>query len=75
MKNRQYLVVVRHSMDDVPIRLCNTEAEIKRAIRDVSKLHESALEVLGSDASTPIYIAVYEFVDGVFTSAKNVFEY
>ena len=65
MAGNHYLVVWRHGMDDVPIRLCKS--------RD--KAFDLAMSVpfstgykiagrLGIDCSTPVCFAVYEFEDG-----------
>lgn len=60
-----YLVVWRHSMDDVPIRFCRSRKKAFRMARTTpfSTGYKIAGR-LGIDCSTPVCFAVYEFADG-----------
>lgn len=68
-----YLVVWRHTMDDVPIRLLKTYEKAKEIAKTVpfSTGYKIAGR-LGIDCSTPVCFAVYEFEDGRPTAVHFV---
>lgn len=60
-----YLVVLRHSMDDLPIGLYATEVEaIKAAKRTRAMPTKRICGIIKTDCSTPACVAVYSFEDG-----------
>jgi hypothetical protein len=64
MKSGQYLVVSRHTIDDVPVRLFATVAAARDYCNDQSELaadESHACDVLGIDVSTPCAVAIYAF--------------
>lgn len=65
MTGSAYLVVWRHTMDDVPIRLCRSYEKAKKLAKSVpfSTGYKIAGR-LGIDCSSPVCFAVYEFEDG-----------
>lgn len=65
MKGTHYLVVWRHGMDDVPIRLCKSRDEAFGLAHSLpfSTGYKIAGR-LGIDCSTPVCFAVYKFEDG-----------
>ena len=60
-----YLVVIRHTCDDIPLLLTNDEQE---AMDFAGKVNEDDGEaeknLLGIDATTPCNASVYHFRDG-----------
>lgn len=60
-----FLVVLRHSMDDIPYRLCKTRKEAESVARrgSVRKGYEYAKRI-EIDCSTPSCWWIYEFKDG-----------
>lgn len=68
-----FLVVLRHSMDDIPYRLCKTRQEAEKVARrgSVLKAYKYA-ERIDIDCSTPCCWWIYEFVDGELTGGECV---
>lgn len=65
MTGKHYLVVWRHGMDDVPIRL--TRNRSKAFALAESTPFSTGYKIagrLGIDCSTPVCFAVYEFDEG-----------
>ena len=68
-----FLVVLRHSMDDVPYRLCKTKAEAKSvAARASVRKSYTYADRLDIDCSTPICWWIYEFKDGEIVGGECV---
>ncbi len=62
----RFLVVCRHTMDDIPIHLCESreEALVRAGALDVdSEEHPINPEYWDTDASTPCSVAIIEFND------------
>lgn len=65
MPSECYLVVWRHNMDDVPIRLCLDRDDALEIARHTP--FSTGYKIAGRlniDCSTPVCFAVYEFQDG-----------
>lgn len=65
MKGNHYMVVWRHGMDDVPIRLCRSRD--KAFDLAISVPFSTGYKIAGQlriDCSTPVCFAVYEFFEG-----------
>lgn len=64
-----FLVLLCHTMDDIPVRLCETEAEAMRVAEGLDWDKDPTPELLKAvDApacSTPVNIRCVEFRDGV----------
>jgi hypothetical protein len=68
-----HLVVIRHSMDDIPFKLCTGDDSLAEALRSAKALREKydaefegdsfcvTPRYFGVDASTPINVAIVEF--------------
>ncbi len=71
-----FLVMLRHSMDDLPLFLTGDREEamdFARKVTEDSGEHEK--EVLRLDASTPISAQVYEFKDGKLCEMVEVVDF
>lgn len=72
-----YLIRVRHTMDDIPLAICATEAEAVEIAKAAS--WDAPPELLRCnvvpDCSTPCAIDIVEFTDGKPTSARIVRSY
>ena len=68
-----YLVVLRHSMDDLPIKLCATIQEAKRVAQNTSADDGAgSKDVLKLDSSTPIGVDIWIFTNGMLTGCEQV---
>lgn len=71
-----YLVVLRHSIDDLPLMLLPTHEEAMAAAQLVQPNDgENVKQMLSIDARTPICVWVYSFADGLVTAAELVKEF
>lgn len=61
-----FLVVLSHSMDDFPIRLCSAREHAVMVAKATSwDLTDEQMNAFGRDASSPCVIAIVEFKDGL----------
>jgi hypothetical protein len=68
-----YLVVWRHTMDDIPVGLYADEKDAIKAAETMTWKHCYAVaRRLDIDASTPVCFAYTEFKDGVATAFRFV---
>lgn len=68
-----FMVALRHTMDDVPLRLFDNNPEALDFARGVGEDDDRfAREIISSDASTPVSVAVYEFRDGILANVEIV---
>jgi hypothetical protein len=59
-----YLVVLSHTMDDLPIRLCKTREEAEGIAAGLDgEVPEPIAETFMTDASTPCCVKIVEFND------------
>lgn len=71
-----YLVVLRHSMDDLPLMLLSSHDEAVGAATVVQPGDgENVKSLLSIDASTPICVWVYSFRGGQMVEAEKVKEF
>lgn len=74
----KYLVIVRHTMDDIPIHLCDTKEEAlvrAGAIDPDNPEHPTTPEYWGTDASTPMFVGIVTFDDtGKAIEVENVLD-
>lgn len=59
----QYLVLLRHTMDDIPVRLCDTLAEAAAVARATDWMPTDSSAALFPQCSTPVGIDIVEFDD------------
>lgn len=65
MTGSAYLVVWRHTLDDIPIRLCSDRDEaFDLAMSTPFSTGYKIAGRLGIDCSSPVCFRVYEFEDG-----------
>ena len=68
-----FLVTLRHTMDDLPIRLFSTEHEAVDFAQSVDEMPNTEVrKVFNTDASTPVSVFVTEFYDGVPVRSREV---
>jgi hypothetical protein len=68
-----YLVMLRHSEDDIPLRLFNDQESAVEFAKTVGEDDgEREKRILSIDATTPICVAIYHFQDGVMESVDVV---
>lgn len=68
-----FLAALRHTMDDIPLRLFATEAEAWHFAAGVGTNDgEREKDLLVIDASTPVCVAVYTFEAGLLSSCTIV---
>ena len=61
-----YLVVLRHTMDDLPLAFITDESEAILFAGKVKPMPtEKIRKVFQTDCSTPICVAVWQFIDGL----------
>lgn len=61
-----WLVVLSHTMDDLPVRLCATREEALIYAKKLNPMPSKRLcKVFQTDCSTPVAVEVVEFKDGV----------
>jgi hypothetical protein len=67
-----FLVVFRNLMDDFPVSLHATKEEALRRLEEIAENHLPELQrmngIVGVEASTPISIAIAEYVNGELAS-------
>ena len=75
----QYLVTIQHSMDDVPVFLTDDRNEAMLAAHnapDDGMIPKKILRALGmSGPSTPGYVSIITFMDGIPVNREIVREY
>jgi hypothetical protein len=60
-----FLVLLRHTMDDLPITLCETLEQAEKIARNVEKMPNDWIRaVYNSDCSMPCNVSVVEFRHG-----------
>ena len=63
-----YLVIWRHTMDDIPVGLYATEADAIKAAKTMTwKQGYAAARLIGIDCTTPVCFAYTVFKNGVAT--------
>jgi len=71
-----YLVVLRHTMDDLPIKLCATYEEALAFAKKTKGMPTRRIrDVIGTDCSTPHSVSVYVFEKGELIEAYCVKEF
>ena len=63
-----YLVLCRHTRDDIPVKLCGTLEEAKaEAVQWVKRLEKDPVQIglEGFEGDSPISVAILRFHDGV----------
>lgn len=71
-----FLVVIRHSLDDLPLLATADEAEAMHFAENATE--ESGTEaaaVLNLDSSTPVNLSIWVFVGGKLTESRLVKEF
>ena len=57
-----YLVLLRHTMDDLPVRLCDTRAEALQVAKEIAwEPSERDRRILKIDCSTPVCVSIVRF--------------
>ena len=60
-----FLVVLHHTMDDLPIRLCQDRTEAEKVANETEEMPTDEIrKILSTDCSTPCNVSIIEFVDG-----------
>lgn len=59
-----YLVLLRHTMDDLPVRLCKTRAEANEVAVNLDEMPSDGIrDLFGTDCSTPVNVCIVRFND------------
>ena len=59
-----YLVLLRHEMDDLPVKLCCTRSHAKEIAKNLDAMPTDQIRaVFKTDCSTPVNVVVVEFDD------------
>jgi len=73
MKLDGYLVVLRHTMDDIPLLLTSDEQEAIDFAKTVGPDYGEREKItLNTDCGTPVIVAIYPFLDGKLVGMREV---
>lgn len=68
-----YVVLLRHTMDDLPLALFGSHADAVAFAKTVDWMPtDKVRDILGTDCSTPCVIAIAEFREGLLYSLEIV---
>ncbi len=70
---KQYLVQLRHTMDDLPLAIFGSRKKALAFAEKVKPMPTNKIrKILATDCSTPVGVNICTFVDGVPTKAETV---
>ena len=78
--SKMYQVVVRHTMDDIPVLLTDSLPVAKKYAATVTPTMDGicvgkACDVLNINATTPVNVSIYTFIDGKLAEWDTVREF
>jgi hypothetical protein len=70
-----FLVLLRHTMDDFPVYLCETHEEALKAAKEQDWFCPEIQRLFVLDATTPVEILVVKFENGIPVAGDTVRTY